>query len=203
MTIFIIAATAIISVLAFNNVALFRRLSFNAWLIKEKGQHWRFITYGLVHAGWLHLIINMFVLYSFGRMVERSFMMLFGTAKGLIYFLLLYVGGILFSTLLDFGKHKGNPYYEAVGASGAVAAVLFSSILIAPKMSLFVFPIPMPIPAWIFGLLYLIYSAYMGKRAQDNIGHYAHFVGAVFGLVFTIILKPVLLTYFLTQLAGG
>lgn len=202
MTIAIIAFTSIVSLMAFNNIGLFRRLSFNAWLIREKKQSWRFVSYALIHAGWMHLIINMFVLYSFGRLIESSFTNLFGFPRGLVFYLLLYIGGVLFATLFDFGKHKNNPYYEAVGASGAVAAVLFASILIAPKMTLFIFPIPIPIPAWIFGILYLVYSAYMGKKAQDNIGHHAHLFGAVFGLVFTLILKPGLLSHFLSELFG-
>jgi membrane associated rhomboid family serine protease len=200
MTIVIIAITAIVSLLAFNNIGLFRRLSFNAWLIREKGQSWRFLSYALVHAGWMHLVVNMFVLYSFGRLIENSFTNMFGFPKGLVFYLLLYVGGVLFATLLDFGKHKNNPYYEAVGASGAVAAVLFASILIAPTMTLFIFPIPIPIPAWIFGILYIIYSAYMGKKGQDNIGHYAHLFGAIFGLVFTLVLEPGLFAHFISEL---
>ncbi len=203
MTVGIIIITSLVSFLAFSNRTLFRRLSFNAWLIKEKKQSWRFLSYALVHAGWLHLLINMFVLYNFGRYVEQSFGFLFGSSKALLYYGLLYIGGVLFATLFDFGKHKDNPYYEAVGASGAVAAVLFASILLAPSMSLFIFPIPFPIPAWLFGILYLAYSVYMGKKGQDNIGHHAHFFGAVYGLVFTIILHPPLLGHFIKTITGG
>jgi membrane associated rhomboid family serine protease len=202
MTIIIIAFTALFSILAFNNIDLFHQLKFNAWLIKTKKQGWRFFTYAFVHAGWTHLAINMFVLYSFGRNIESSFNSIFGFPKGLFNYVMLYVGGIIFSTLFDFGKQKNNPYYDAVGASGAVAAIVFASILIDPKMSLFLFPIPIPIPAYIFGGLYLIYSAYMGKRGQDNIGHYAHFFGAVFGFVFTLLLKPSLLNEFIQQFLG-
>ncbi|MBS4061663.1 MAG: rhomboid family intramembrane serine protease [Bacteroidetes bacterium] len=202
MTIIIIAFTALFSILAFNNIDLFHQLKFNAWLIKTKKQGWRFFTYAFVHAGWTHLAINMFVLYSFGRNIESSFNSIFGFPKGLFNYGMLYVGGIIFSTLFDFGKQKNNPYYDAVGASGAVAAIVFASILIDPKMSLFLFPIPIPIPAYIFGGLYLIYSAYMGKRGQDNIGHYAHFFGAVFGFVFTLLLKPSLLNEFIQHFLG-
>ena len=104
--------------------------------------------------------------------------------------MLLYLGGILFSTLIDFKKHKNDPYYNAVGASGAVSAVVFASILLYPEGRLMVFPLPFAFPSWIFGALYLIYSAYMGKKGADNIGHNAHFWGAIFGLVFILILIP-------------
>jgi len=202
MTYAIIAITVIISFLAFNNSELFQRLRFNAWLIKERKQNWRFFTYALLHAGWMHLLVNMFVFYFFGRFVEQVFQLEFGMGQGILYFVLLYVGGVLFSTLYDFSKQKSNPYYDAVGASGAVAAVLFSSILLAPTNSLFIFPIPFPVPAWLFGVLYLIYSVYMGKKGSDNIGHNAHFFGAVFGLVFTIIINPDFALGFFAQLFG-
>ncbi len=202
MTLVIILVTALISIAAFNNADLFNKLKFNAWLIKEKGQGWRFVSYGFVHAGWFHLLINMFVLYSFGTLVERVFQNSFGLGKGLFYYALLYFGGIIFATLLDFRRQKNNPYYDAVGASGAVAAVVFSSIILAPTNSLFIFPIPFPIPAYIFGVLYLIYSAYMGQQNKDNIGHNAHFLGAVYGLIFTVAINPQFFYYFTHQLFG-
>jgi len=158
-------------------------------MIGEKKEGWRFFSYSLVHSGWLHLLINIYVLYSFGKIVEQMLVIHFET-KGELYYLLLYVGGVLFSTLFDFKKHKHDPYYNAVGASGAVSAVVFASILLFPSGSLFIFPIPFAIPSWIFGILYLIYSAYMGRKGVDNIGHNAHFWGAVFGIVFIIILIP-------------
>ncbi len=198
----IIAITIIVSVLAFYNPGIGDRLRFNAYAIKHYKEGWRFFTYGLVHAGWVHLFINMFVLYSFGRMVEQVFSMLFGI-KGIFYFLLLYIGGILFSVLFDFRKYKEDPYYNAVGASGAVSAILFSSIIINPTGKIFLMFIPIPIPAAIFGILYIIYSAYMAKRGGDNIGHSAHFWGAVFGVAFTIIIKPELAIHFWNQIFGG
>lgn len=202
MTLIIIIVTVIISVMAMQNAGLFHRLSFSPWLIREKGQGWRFVSYGLIHAGWMHLAINMFVLYSFGNHVEKSFQHILGPGKGWLYYFLLYVGGILFSTLYDYGKYKNDIYYNAVGASGAVAAVLFSCILLNPNASLFIFPIPFPIPAYIFGVLYLIYSMYMGKKGKDNIGHNAHFYGSLYGIVFTAIVIPDVLKTFFEQLFG-
>jgi membrane associated rhomboid family serine protease len=147
----------------------------------------------------MHLLINMFVLYSFGNIVEEFFRHFF-YIKGYVYFLLLYIGGIGFSTLFDFGKHKNDIYYNAVGASGAVSAIVFASIILYPAGKIFLFMIPVGIPAPLFGLIYLIYSAYMAKRGTGNIGHSAHFWGAIFGVVFTIAVKPEFFTLFWEQL---
>ena len=141
----------------------------------------------------------MFVLYSFGKVVTEAYFYYFDS-RGYLFYLLLYVGGIVFSVLFDFGKHKNDMYYNAVGASGAVSAVLFASILIYPTGKLFLFPIPFPLPSVVFGVFYLVYSAVMARRAQDNIGHNAHFWGAVFGLVFTIAVKPALVSSFIDQM---
>jgi len=189
LNIIIIAITSLISIQAFNNYSLFEKLKFNAYKIKHDKESWRFFTYALVHGGWGHLLINMFVLWSFGSLVERNFSLWWGV-KGEFYFILLYVSGVLFSTLMDFYKNKDNYYYNAVGASGAVSAIVFASILIHPGGSVFVFPIPIPIPSWLFGILYLVYSAYMAKKGTDNVGHTAHFWGAVVGIVFMLVFAP-------------
>jgi len=199
MNLIIIIVTVLISVLAFGNAQLFERLKFNAYAINHKKESWRFVSYALVHAGWLHLLINMWVLYSFGQIVELTFKSELGL-KGVIYYLLLYVGGILFSVLFDFGKQKENVYYNAVGASGAVSAVVFSSILIFPVGGIYLFPFPFAIPSWLFGILYLVYSAYMQKNGRDNMGHSAHFWGAVFGIIFTVIVIPGVVSSFLEQM---
>jgi len=199
MNLIILVITVIVSILAFGNSELFGKLVFNAYQIKYRKESWRFFSYALVHSGWLHLIVNMWVLYSFGDIVEKTFTVNFGI-KGSFYYLLLYLGGVLFSVLYDFGKQKENVYYNAVGASGAVSAIVFSSILIYPSGGIYLFPIPFAIPSWMFGILYLVYSAYMGKKGNDNIGHNAHFYGAVFGIIFTIIILPGVLSGFFNQL---
>lgn len=201
ITILIIATTVITSILAFSNRDHFYKLMFNAYLIQEKKQWYRFLSYGLIHADWFHLFINMFVLYSFGSLVEQAFGIIFGM-EAKLYYLLLYIGGIAFSTLFDFGKHKNNPHYNAVGASGAVSAILFSSILIMPQGSIGLLFIPIPIPSPVFGILYLVYSAYMAKRGKDNIGHNAHFWGAIYGIILTIALKPSLAKMFFDYISG-
>jgi len=189
VTLIIIAITVIVSVLALKKREIFRRLAFNAYDIKHFKNSYRFLSYAMIHADWIHLLINMMVLYSFGRIVEQYYEIIFGV-KGILYFLLLYIGGTALSTLPSYGKHKDDYSYTAVGASGAVSAVVFASILFDPLMKIYLFFVPIGIPAIIFGVLYLIYSAYMGKKNIDNIGHDAHFWGAIFGFVFTIVLKP-------------
>lgn len=200
ITYLIIFITAITSFLAFSNSELFSRLQFNAYIIKNNRKQWyRFFSYGLLHADWPHLIINMFVLYSFGTQVEMLMIYIFG-AKGILYFILLYIGGIALSVVPSFEKQKNNIYYNAVGASGAVSAVVFSSIIFYPDSKIIFMFIPFPIPAVLFGIIYLIYSAVMAKKAKDNIGHDAHFWGAVFGVAFTIALKPALAGRFVSQI---
>ncbi len=198
MTYLIIGITALVSIFAFNRRDIFDKLKFNAFYIHKDREWFRFLSYGLIHADWMHLLINMFVLYSFGGIVETLYKELFGL-KGIAFYFLLYLGGIAFSTLWDFGKYKDNVFYNAVGASGAVSAIVFASILLYPQGKIFLFFIPIGIPAPIFGLLYLVYSAYMARRGSDNIGHSAHFWGAIFGIVFTIALEPKLVSYFLNQ----
>lgn len=191
--------TSLISIYALYNQELFGRLKFNAYAIRHQGQGWRFLSYGLIHADWVHLFINMFVLYSFGKAVIEAYRYYFDL-KGYLFYLLLYIGGIGFSVLFDYGKHKDDPHYNAVGASGAVSAVLFASILVFPTGSVYLFPIPFPLPSVVFGVIYLVYSAVMARRGTGNIGHNAHFWGAIFGLVFTIALKPILAVSFWQQI---
>ncbi|NQT76136.1 MAG: rhomboid family intramembrane serine protease [Bacteroidetes bacterium] len=201
MIIAIIIITSVISVMAFSNPELLNRLQFNAYAIKNKKQGWRFFTYGLVHAGWGHLAINMFVFWSFGKIVFFLYQSHFGKI-GILYFLLLYVGGIMFSVLFDYRRHKNDPWYNAVGASGAVAAVVFASIILYPSGGVYLFFIPIEIPSPIFGILYLVYSAYMARRGRDNIGHDAHFWGSVYGILLTVALKPQLFLDFIHQVGN-
>lgn len=199
ITYIIIAVTVLISVLAFSNGEIFYKFRFNPYMALHSKQYYRFLTYGFLHADWVHLLINMFVLYSFGQLVEDYYKYIFDI-KGGFYYILLYVGAIAISVLPSFGKHKDNPGYNAVGASGAVSAVVFASILFEPLAKIYMFFIPIGIPAAVFGIIYLIYSAYMGKRGKDNIGHDAHFWGAIFGILFTIALKPKIVLYFISQI---
>ena len=202
VTLGIIALTALISILAFSNRELFRRFVFNAYDIKHFKHGYRFLSYALIHADWIHLLINMMVLYSFGQVVEAYYGFIFGP-KGIFYYVLLYIGGIVLSTTPSYGKHRDDYTYSAVGASGAVSAVVFASILFDPLNKIYLFMLPIGIPAVIFAVLYLVYSWYMAKRNIDNIGHDAHFWGAVFGFVFTLALKPSLINHFFLSIQSA
>lgn len=199
VTTIIIVITAVISFIAMNNREVFSRLKFNAYDVKHSNQWYRFFTYGFIHAGYLHLFINMLVLYSFGGIVESKFQIHF-PEKAVLFYVLLYVGGLLLSVIPAFGKHKNDVFYNAVGASGAVSAIVFSSILLFPTGKIFFFLIPVGIPAPVFGIGYLIYEWIMSRRGKDNIGHDAHLWGAIYGLVYTIALKPELVILFFQQL---
>ena len=199
MTIIIISVTVLISVLSLNKIELFDKLKFNAYDVKHSNQWYRFFTYGFLHAGWVHLFINMLVLYSFGDIVEAYFKFYF-PSKHILYYLLLYIGGLLLSIIPAYGKNKNDVFYNAVGASGAIAAVLFSSIILHPTGKIFFFFIPVGIPSPIFGVLYVAYEFYMSKKAKDNIGHDAHLWGAIFGIVFTIAIRPQFAISFLQQI---
>jgi membrane associated rhomboid family serine protease len=190
----IIILTGFVSYVCFQNKTIFRKLEFSPYLVHQRKEVFRFISYGFVHADWAHLLINMFVLYSFGSSVLFFSDFLFLHSE--LFFMGLYFGALVMSTLFSYFKHKNNWNYSAVGASGAVSAVVFASILFFPTGSIRLFLIPFDIPAYIFGILYLIYSAVMAKKANDNIGHDAHFFGAVFGIAFPLLFEPRLILHF-------
>lgn len=186
-TIIIIIVTVIVSIVCFGNATLANKLIFNAWSIANRREYWRFFTHALMHGGWGHLIVNMFVLYSFGNIVEVIFASAYG-AKGGLYYVLFYVIAAAVSSIWDYLLNRDNYSYNALGASGAVNAVLFASIVFNPMSKLIVFPIPVPLPAWLFAVLYLVYSVYMSKRGGDNIGHRAHISGAIFGAAVALLM---------------
>lgn len=198
ITWFIIGVTAITSYLAFNNHELANKLQFNAAKIIHQKEYYRLVSHAFIHANWPHLIVNMLVLYFFGPNIEAYFGYYFGN-KATAYFLLLYFGGILVSNGWSLIKHKNNYYYNAVGASGAVSAVLFASIFFRPWEPLYLFAV-LPIPGILFALGYLFYSYQMDKKKKDNVAHDAHFLGAIFGFVFPILLKPNLFDSFIDNL---
>lgn len=201
MTIIILIITVVVSVSAIYNPLIFDKLKFSPYRTAHQKEVWRLITYGFIHADWMHLAVNMFVLYSFGNLVSAYFEVVF-PGKDIFYYLLLYLGGIFISAAPAFGKHKDNIYYNSVGASGAVSAIVFSSIVFDPMNKIYLFFIPIGFPAILFGVLYLVYSAYMDKKGNDNIGHDAHFWGGIYGFALTIALKPSLFGHFLTQIFG-
>ncbi len=198
MTIILIVITVAVSYAAFKSPKLMDQLQFNASKVYHRKEYHRLIAHAFVHANWEHLFVNMIVLFSFGRAIEFYFESNFGNLHTM-YFIFLYVGGILFSNLYALYKYRNDYYYNAVGASGAVAAVLFASILFDPWNMIYFFGI-LPIPGIVFAALYLVYSYQMSKKQTDNVAHDAHFLGALYGFVFPVLLNPALFQVFLDKL---
>lgn len=188
MNLFIILVTAVTSFFAFNNRTLFHKLKFNASYIRS-GEWYRLFSGALVHADFMHLAFNMLALWFSGQVAEAFFQhVLQSQVGGSIAYTVFYIIAIPMSSLYSYEKHKDDSWYNAVGASGAVSAVLFCFVLLNPGATLAVYFIPMK--AWIFAFLYLGLSWFMARRGNDNIGHDAHFFGAVFGVLVTVILRP-------------
>jgi len=202
MTYMLIAFTALLTITAFRRDEWFSKLQFNAYQIVHRKEIYRLLTHGFLHANWMHLIVNMLVLFFFGPYVEDYLKQILpGNIPGLYRFvyLLFYFVAIIVSSLLSLYKHKDNAWYNAVGASGAVSAILFCFIFFKPWELLYFYGI-IPIPGIIMGVLYLVYSYYMSRKGEDNINHDAHFIGAVFGFIFPLFIDPSLILFFLSQL---
>jgi len=183
-TIFIIAVTVFISYKGFNDLQFFRKYEFHIGSIRA-GEQIRMFSSGFLHADLGHLFFNMFTLYMFAPVVINYF----GEAS----FLLIYMISLAFGSLLTLLMHKNDYNYRAIGASGAVTGIIYSAILLQPDMMLGLFYV-IPIPAYLFGIGYLLYSIYGMKAKNDNIGHTAHFGGAIGGYLTTIIKQPEMLT---------
>jgi membrane associated rhomboid family serine protease len=202
MTLFFVIITSLISIIAFNNSTLFNKLLLNPYQVFHRKEYYRIISHGFIHADWIHLIVNMIVLYSFGIAIEGFFEQL--TFNGLmhfpqLWFTGLYIAGIIFAALPTVYKQKNNWNYNCVGASGAVSAVLFCEIFFAPFGKLYLYAI-IPLPGIVFGILYLLYSQYMSRKSNDNINHDAHFAGAAFGFLFPIIINYKFIDIFINQI---
>lgn len=201
ITLIIIGITVIVSIIAMENQTLKNKLMFNAYMIHHRKEGYRFVSNGLIHADWLHLGFNMYALWMFGKGVEAMYADVYG-GKGMLFFILLYVGALVMSSLYSYEKHKDNIYYNALGASGAVSAVVFAFIVLNPTARLGFMFIPVPIPAYLFGLILLGIEHYLSRRGNTGIAHDAHFWGSVFGAVFTLALKPSLAIDFIHKIQG-
>lgn len=195
VTLIIIAITAIVSFMAFNNARLMNDLILWPPAITRSREYHRLVTYGLVHADFSHLLFNMITLFFFGRVMEGFFAAKLGTFG----FAMFYIVALVVSILPTYIKNKSNPNYRSLGASGAVSAVLFSYILLAPWSRIIVFVVP--VPAIIYAVLYLVYSIAMDRRGQGNVNHSAHLWGAAFGVVFTLLIRPEVIPHFLAELS--
>jgi len=199
LTIVIVAITVLVSWRAFNDRALLERLILWPPAVERRKQYDRLLTHGFIHADWMHLLFNMITLWSFGSAVERVFSEWI-TPVG---FVLFYLSAIVVAILPTYLSHRQDPNYRSLGASGGVAAVLFAFILFDPWSKLIIFPIPVPIPAFLFAILYVAYSIWMDRRGRDNVNHSAHLWGAAYGVLFTVLLEPRILGHFTQTLFGS
>ena len=198
ITIVIIAITCIVSWLAFNNRQLLDRLILWPPAVDRFKQYDRLVTHGFIHADFSHLLFNMITLYFFSRDVESLVVQRIGA----VGYVLFYLSAIVIAILPTYTKHRHDAQYRSLGASGAVSAVLFASILMAPWTGIYIFFIPIPVPAIIYAVLYIGYSIWMDRRGTDNVNHSAHLWGAGYGVMFMLIMEPSLLAHFLNALAN-
>lgn len=203
LTNIIVGMTVLLSWQAFQKPEMREKMLFRPTLINDHNQYYRFLSSGFIHADFVHLFVNMWVLYQFGQFSEAMFQFIFGPIGGRLVYIFFYLSAVVVSSIPSYFRHRDNYAYAALGASGATSALVFAYILYAP-WTMFVFP---PVPAIVFGVLYLVYSSYMDRRGTDNIGHNAHLTGAIYGLVFIItalmFTKPEILGVLIQRLLAG
>jgi len=188
----LIVANVLVSMKGFNDYSFFEKFKFQISRIAN-GEKFRMFSSGFLHVDWVHLGLNMYALYLFGEIVVFRL--------GVVGFLFVYFGSLLLGSLYSFTQHKNEPYYSAVGASGAVSGIVYSCIMLFPEMKLSLLFLPIPIPGYIFGVLYLLYSIYGMKKSLGNVGHSAHLGGAIGGFALTLIWYPEVLRFNFTLVA--
>ncbi|WEK33607.1 MAG: rhomboid family intramembrane serine protease [Candidatus Pseudobacter hemicellulosilyticus] len=186
ITLIIVIITCIVSISAFSNSKIYDDLIFYPPSVTYQRQWYRFFSCGFIHADFLHLAFNMYALYTFGGMVEGRFIALF-QEKGKLLYLLMYISALPVCLLPTYSKHKDDASYRSLGASGAVSAVIFAFIMLLPLQQLGLLFIPIYIPGFIFGLLFLAISSYLDKRGGGRINHSAHIWGGLYGIIFLMI----------------
>ncbi len=201
ITLILIGITIAISVWAWNDPSVMDRWIMNPYITAQRGQYYRLLTSGFLHADWGHLFFNMFSFYIFGSQIEQLFAYLFG-GNYAIWLIAFYLVAIVVSDLPTYIKHRNNPGYNSLGASGGVSAVIFAFIMYSPLTKMFLFFIPIGVPGFIFGILYLAYSFYESRQGRGNINHDAHLYGALFGIVFMIVAYPGVLGSFIQQVGS-
>ena len=198
VTVVLVVLTVLASLYAWNRPDIMEKWMMNPYRVDKRREYYRFFTSGFIHADYIHLAFNMLALYSFGEAMERVFAQIFAD-NGTWVFLALYLLGIVASDVPTYYKHRNHSHYNSLGASGGVSSVVFAFILFYPQAQLGFLFIPIPIPAFLFGALYMLYSVYMARRGGDYINHDAHLWGALFGIVFSIVMFPPVVGLFLEQ----
>lgn len=185
ITIIIIILTTLISIRAFKDNDLMSKIIFHPPAVKQ-GEWHRLFTYGIVHADYTHLIFNMFTLYFFGPEIERVFKSVLGQTSGSIFFIVLYLSALFISITPTYFKKKDNASYYSLGASGAVSAIIFAYVLINPMNYMGVLFIPIMLPAFLFGLIFILISVSLDKKQAGGINHSAHITGGIYGIIYMI-----------------
>ena len=196
MTLLLVGVTVLVSWMAFNNRRLIERLLLWPPAIDRQHQYDRLLTHGFVHADWQHLLFNMITLFFFGRVAEQ----VIGSMIGPVGFLLFYLSAIVIAILPTYLRHRHDTRYRSLGASGAVSAVLFAFILVQPWSLIFVFFLP--VPAIVYGAFFVGYSIWMDRQGGDNTNHNAHLSGAIYGVLFMLLMEPRIAGYFLQRLVN-
>jgi len=194
LTLILIAVTVLVSWLAFDRPRLLDRLILWPPAIDRQKQYDRLVTHGFIHADWQHLLFNMITLFFFGRIAEQ----VIGSMIGPIGFLLFYLSAIVIAILPTYLRHRHDSRYRSLGASGAVSAVLFAFILVQPWSLIFVFFLP--VPAIVYGAFFVGYSIWMDRQGGDNTNHNAHLSGAIYGVLFMLLMEPRIAGHFLQRL---
>lgn len=202
VTIILIALNVLISYQAFQRHDMLDKLKHWPYAEKRSQEFSRILTGTFVHGDMMHLIFNMYALYSFGSILESEFTELFGTTRGRVFYLIMYLVSGIIANVFTYFKHQDNSSFASVGASGSVSGVMFSFIIFHPMAKLLLFFV-IPIPGVIAAVLYLVYSSYAAKKGHGIIDHTAHFWGAVAGFVITILFKPELFSYFIQQITSA
>ncbi len=204
-----LAIILVFSIYCFNDKVALNKYLFHPYSIFHNKEHYRFLTHAFIHGDYIHLAFNGLALYSFGLIMEEGFFgnpNFFDPKLGKIYYIILFTGGIYAASFTEYLRNKNNPSYSSLGASGAISSVLFSYIMVSPlsRISFFFFPMQ----GWIAGVLLLGVSFYLIRRKKtsdysDNISHESHFWGAIFGVIFTIVIKPSVIGQFVSQVFGN
>jgi membrane associated rhomboid family serine protease len=199
ITILLVLSTVLVTILAFNTPKILDDFMMIPTRVSKYKEYFRFISSGFIHADYQHLIFNMFALFSFGRNTEMVFNDICSFAPNLMY-LMFYLSAIVVSMIPSYFKNKNNVRYRSLGASGGVSAIVYTNVLFNPLGTVYVFILPMP--TIVFGVLYIAYSIYMGKKNIDNVGHEVHLWGSIYGFFFPLFFQPLLIISFFAQIAS-